>query len=160
MKPKRLGLLQMEEDVGPITCPILFGGGEVLWGWESDPDLSFPLWYPGPPAEYSPCTAKPWQQCYPSCVCRPLLWESEPGHLPVHLLNDRVSPAGRTLLEKLFNQQENGPPEEAEKFCSRIIAMGLLLPFGDCFREPCGQDAQSSSAPFDVSRRIHRTQWL
>ncbi|XP_065750014.1 formin-2 [Phocoena phocoena] len=55
----------------------------------------------------------------------------------------------RTLLEKLFNQQENGPPEEAEKFCSRIIAMGLLLPFGDCFREPCGQDAQSSSAPFD-----------
>ncbi|XP_049552942.1 formin-2 [Orcinus orca] len=57
--------------------------------------------------------------------------------------------AGRTLLEKLFNQQENGPPEEAEKFCSRIIAMGLLLPFGDCFREPCGQDAQSSSAPFD-----------
>ncbi|XP_066881854.1 formin-2 isoform X2 [Kogia breviceps] len=57
--------------------------------------------------------------------------------------------AGRTLLEKLFSQQESGPPEEAEKFCSRIIAMGLLLPFSDCFREPCGQDAQSSSAPFD-----------
>uniref|UniRef100_A0A4W2IJ62 Formin-2 n=1 Tax=Bos indicus x Bos taurus TaxID=30522 RepID=A0A4W2IJ62_BOBOX len=57
--------------------------------------------------------------------------------------------AGRTLLEKLFSQQENGPPEEAEKFCSRIIAMGLLLPFSDCFREPCGQNAQSSSAPFD-----------
>nr|XP_058908827.1 formin-2 [Kogia breviceps] len=56
---------------------------------------------------------------------------------------------GRTLLEKLFSQQESGPPEEAEKFCSRIIAMGLLLPFSDCFREPCGQDAQSSSAPFD-----------
>ncbi|XP_059952636.1 formin-2-like [Mesoplodon densirostris] len=55
----------------------------------------------------------------------------------------------RTLLEKLFSQQENGPPDEAEKFCSRIIAMGLLLPFGDCFREPCGQNAQSSSAPFD-----------
>ncbi|XP_008579740.1 PREDICTED: formin-2-like [Galeopterus variegatus] len=61
---------------------------------------------------------------------------------------------GRTLLEKLFSQQENGPPEEAEKFCSRIIAMGLLLPFSDCFREPCNQNAQSSSAPFDVSRRI------
>ncbi|XP_057395581.1 formin-2 [Balaenoptera acutorostrata] len=57
--------------------------------------------------------------------------------------------AGRTLLEKLFSQQENGPPEEAEKFCSRIIAMGLLRPFSDCFREPCGQNAQSSSAPFD-----------
>ncbi|KAF4018802.1 hypothetical protein G4228_011031 [Cervus hanglu yarkandensis] len=55
----------------------------------------------------------------------------------------------RTLLEKLFSQQENGPPEEAEKFCSRIIAMGLLLPFSDCFREPCGQNAQSSSVPFD-----------
>ncbi|EPY83250.1 hypothetical protein CB1_000585002 [Camelus ferus] len=59
-------------------------------------------------------------------------------------------PGGRTLLEKLFSQQENGPPEEAEKFCSRIIAMGLLLPFSDCFREPCGQSAQSSSAPFDL----------
>ncbi|KAM6165692.1 formin-2 isoform 2-T2 [Erethizon dorsatum] len=56
---------------------------------------------------------------------------------------------GRTLLEKLFSQQENGPPEEAEKFCSRIIAMGLLLPFSDCFREPCNQNTQSSSAPFD-----------
>ncbi|XP_054432692.1 formin-2 isoform X2 [Pteronotus mesoamericanus] len=56
---------------------------------------------------------------------------------------------GRTLLEKLFSQQENGPPEEAEKFCSRIIAMGLLLPFSDCFREPRNQSAQSSSAPFD-----------
>ncbi|KAM7336564.1 hypothetical protein ACRRTK_005057 [Alexandromys fortis] len=56
---------------------------------------------------------------------------------------------GRTLLEKLFSQQENGPPEEAEKFCSRIIAMGLLLPFSDCFREPCNQNAGSGSAPFD-----------
>ncbi|XP_039073337.1 formin-2 isoform X1 [Hyaena hyaena] len=57
--------------------------------------------------------------------------------------------SGRTLLEKLFSQHENGPPEEAEKFCSRIIAMGLLLPFSDCFREPCDRKAQSSSAPFD-----------
>ena len=81
------------------------------------------------------------------------------GDLPALLPNDRVSPAGRTLLEKLFSQQENGPPEEAEKFCSRIIAMGLLLPFSDCFREPCGQSAQSSSVPFDVSRG-HRTRRL
>ncbi|KAM6217445.1 formin-2 [Rhynchocyon petersi] len=56
---------------------------------------------------------------------------------------------GRTLLEKLFSQQEDAPPEEAEKFCSRIIAMGLLLPFSDCFREPCNQHTQSSAAPFD-----------
>uniref|UniRef100_M3YW71 Formin-2 n=1 Tax=Mustela putorius furo TaxID=9669 RepID=M3YW71_MUSPF len=27
--------------------------------------------------------------------------------------------------------------------------MGLLLPFSDCFREPCDRNAQSSSAPFD-----------
>ncbi|XP_069463886.1 formin-2-like [Ambystoma mexicanum] len=46
---------------------------------------------------------------------------------------------GRTLLEKLFSQQENAQPEEAEQLCSRIIAMGLLLPFRDCFREPCSQ---------------------
>ncbi|XP_072827032.1 formin-2-like isoform X2 [Vicugna pacos] len=57
--------------------------------------------------------------------------------------------AGRTLLEKLFSQQENGPPEEAEQLCSRIIAVGLLLPFSGCFGEPWGQSAQSSSAPFD-----------
>lgn len=89
----------------------------------------------------------------PGCVCPSSLWET--GDLLVLPSNRRVSPAGRTLLEKLFSQQENGPPEEAEKFCSRIIAMGLLLPFSDCFRDPCNQSAQSSSAPFDVSRRTH-----
>ncbi|KYO23808.1 formin-2 isoform A [Alligator mississippiensis] len=56
---------------------------------------------------------------------------------------------GRTLLEKLFSQQENAPQEEAEKLCSRIIAMGLLLPFSDCFREPCNQNAQQSTPTFD-----------
>ncbi|XP_074229321.1 formin-2 isoform X2 [Camelus bactrianus] len=86
-------------------------------------------------------------------------WTAELGRAPgaggsAHLPQRRAGGlqdvfAGRTLLEKLFSQQENGPPEEAEKFCSRIIAMGLLLPFSDCFREPCGQSAQSSSAPFD-----------
>lgn len=59
--------------------------------------------------------------------------------------------AGRTLLEKLFSQQENAPQEEAEKLCSRIIAMGLLLPFTDCFREPCNQSAKQSTPTFDVS---------
>uniref|UniRef100_A0A8C4VED9 Formin-2 n=1 Tax=Falco tinnunculus TaxID=100819 RepID=A0A8C4VED9_FALTI len=57
--------------------------------------------------------------------------------------------SGRTLLEKLFSQQENAPQEEAEKLCSRIIAMGLLLPFTDCFREPCNQGAQQSTPTFD-----------
>ncbi|XP_009080428.1 PREDICTED: formin-2, partial [Acanthisitta chloris] len=57
--------------------------------------------------------------------------------------------SGRTLLEKLFSQQENAPKEEAEKLCSRIIAMGLLLPFTDCFREPCSQSAQQSTPTFD-----------
>jgi len=62
-----------------------------------------------------------------------------------------ITLAGRTLLEKLFSQQENAPQEEAEKLCSRIIAMGLLLPFTDCFREPCNQSAQQSTPTFDVS---------
>ncbi|KAM8810218.1 formin-2 [Eudromia elegans] len=57
--------------------------------------------------------------------------------------------SGRTLLEKLFSQQENAPQEEAEKLCSRIIAMGLLLPFTDCFREPCSQSTQQSTPTFD-----------
>ncbi|NXK43964.1 FMN2 protein, partial [Chauna torquata] len=57
--------------------------------------------------------------------------------------------SGRTLLEKLFSQQENAPQEEAEKLCSRIIAMGLLLPFTDCFREPCNQSTQQSTPTFD-----------
>ncbi|XP_066520200.1 formin-2 [Hoplias malabaricus] len=46
---------------------------------------------------------------------------------------------GRTLLEKFFQQQERSDSkEEAEKLCSRILAMGLLLPFSDCFREQFG----------------------
>ncbi|XP_072523508.1 formin-2 isoform X2 [Salminus brasiliensis] len=46
---------------------------------------------------------------------------------------------GRTLLEKFFQQQERSESEEeAEKLCSRILAMGLLLPFSDCFREQYG----------------------
>ncbi|KAK3528561.1 hypothetical protein QTP70_002811 [Hemibagrus guttatus] len=45
----------------------------------------------------------------------------------------------RTLLERFFQQQEKSEcEEEAEKLCSRILAMGLLLPFGDCFGEQFG----------------------
>ncbi|XP_051529534.1 formin-2-like [Myxocyprinus asiaticus] len=42
---------------------------------------------------------------------------------------------GRTLLDRFFQKQDSGEPEEAEQLCSRILAMGLLLPFSDCFRE-------------------------
>ncbi|XP_077406614.1 formin-2 isoform X2 [Vanacampus margaritifer] len=45
---------------------------------------------------------------------------------------------GRTLLEKLFLQQQQEEPEEAERLCSRILAMGLLLPFTNCFRQQLG----------------------
>ncbi|XP_045567593.1 LOW QUALITY PROTEIN: formin-2 [Salmo salar] len=54
---------------------------------------------------------------------------------------------GRTLLEKLFLQQEDAQPEEAEKLCSRILAMGLLLPFTDCFRETIGGSNPQLTAP-------------
>lgn len=62
---------------------------------------------------------------------------------------------GRTLLEKLFLQQQQEEPEEAERLCSRILAMGLLLPFTDCFREQLGGSSTHISpaptAKFDVS---------
>uniref|UniRef100_A0A4W6FB42 Formin 2 n=1 Tax=Lates calcarifer TaxID=8187 RepID=A0A4W6FB42_LATCA len=60
---------------------------------------------------------------------------------------------GRTLLEKLFLQQQQEEPEEAERLCSRILAMGLLLPFTDCFREQLGGSTahitNTPSANFD-----------
>ncbi|KAJ8284796.1 hypothetical protein COCON_G00036460 [Conger conger] len=56
---------------------------------------------------------------------------------------------GRTLLEKFFRQQDDAQPEEAEKLCSRILAMGLLLPFSDCFRQQYGGSASHISAKFD-----------
>ncbi|KAM8952568.1 formin-2 [Pelodytes ibericus] len=55
---------------------------------------------------------------------------------------------GRTLLEKLFSQQTNAP-EEAEKLCSQIIALGLLLPFSDCFREQCSKSAPQIPSTFN-----------
>ncbi|XP_041063441.1 formin-2 [Carcharodon carcharias] len=63
---------------------------------------------------------------------------------------------GRTLLEKLFGQQEkaqlSGEHEEAEKLCSRILAMGLLLPFGDCFREQFCGEAPQTTTKFDQDK--------
>ncbi|KAF6716223.1 Formin-2 [Oryzias melastigma] len=61
--------------------------------------------------------------------------------------------SGRTLLEKLFLQQKQEEPEEAERLCARILAMGLLLPFTDCFREPIGDSpahtCSTAPAAFD-----------
>uniref|UniRef100_A0A8C5GS84 FH2 domain-containing protein n=1 Tax=Gouania willdenowi TaxID=441366 RepID=A0A8C5GS84_GOUWI len=51
---------------------------------------------------------------------------------------------GRTLLEKLFQQQQQQQEEEAEeaeRLCSRILVMGLMLPFTDCFREQLGSSS-------------------
>ncbi|KAK6489236.1 formin-2 isoform X1 [Huso huso] len=58
---------------------------------------------------------------------------------------------GRTLLEKFFRQEEDAPQEEeeAEKLCSRILAMGLLLPFSDCFREQYAGSAGQITPKFD-----------
>ncbi|XP_062911664.1 formin-2-like [Mobula hypostoma] len=62
---------------------------------------------------------------------------------------------GRTLLEKLFGQQEKvqlSGEHEAEKLCSRILAMGLLLPFGDCFREQFYGEAPQTTTKFDQDK--------
>ncbi|XP_060686787.1 formin-2 [Hemiscyllium ocellatum] len=62
---------------------------------------------------------------------------------------------GRTLLEKLFGQQEKvqlDGEHEAEKLCSRILAMGLLLPFGDCFREQFCGDMPPPATKFDQDK--------
>lgn len=51
-------------------------------------------------------------------------------------------------------QQQADEPEEAERLCSRILAMGLLLPFTDCFREQLGGSTthitSTASPKFDV----------
>jgi len=66
-------------------------------------------------------------------------------------------------LEKLFAQHEQAKPEEAERLCTKILAMGLLLPFTDCFRQQLGGSpahittkttsaaAAITTAKFDVS---------
>ncbi|XP_037134541.1 formin-2 [Syngnathus acus] len=55
---------------------------------------------------------------------------------------------GRTLLEKVFlQQQQQEEPEEAERLCSRILAMGLLLPFTDCFRQQLGANPSHIGSP-------------
>ncbi|XP_077359218.1 formin-2 isoform X2 [Festucalex cinctus] len=68
----------------------------------------------------------------PICATR----RSSCGHVAACSFQDVFT--GRTLLEKLFHQQQQEEPEEAERLCSRILAMGLLLPFTDCFRQQLG----------------------
>lgn len=64
---------------------------------------------------------------------------------------------GRTLLEKLFlQQQQQEEPEEAERLCSRILAMGLLLPFTDCFREQLG--GSTTHIPSNTSAKFEHDQ--
>ncbi|XP_060789353.1 formin-2 isoform X2 [Neoarius graeffei] len=47
---------------------------------------------------------------------------------------------GRSLLERCSAADTDG--EEAEKFCSRFLALGILQPFNDCLRKPItGSDA-------------------
>ncbi|XP_031677203.1 formin-2 isoform X2 [Oncorhynchus kisutch] len=77
----------------------------------------------------------------PLCATR----RSSAGHVSTCSFHDIFT--GRTLLEKLFLQQEDAQPEEAEKLCSRILAMGLLLPFTDCFRDTIGGSNPQLAAP-------------
>uniref|UniRef100_A0AAZ3R2B3 FH2 domain-containing protein n=1 Tax=Oncorhynchus tshawytscha TaxID=74940 RepID=A0AAZ3R2B3_ONCTS len=77
----------------------------------------------------------------PLCATR----RSSAGHVSTCSFHDIFT--GRTLLEKLFLQQEDAQPEEAEKLCSRILAMGLLLPFTDCFRDTLGGSNPQLAAP-------------
>ncbi|KAJ8391751.1 hypothetical protein AAFF_G00085230 [Aldrovandia affinis] len=65
---------------------------------------------------------------------------------------------GRTLLEKLIKPLEGDVCEEAEKLCSRLLAIGLLLPFSDCLREQDGdtatQDGDADTEDGDTSMEI------
>ncbi|KAK6489940.1 formin-2-like isoform X1 [Huso huso] len=74
-------------------------------------------------------------------------WKSSGVQAPTCNFNDVFF--GRTLLGKFFRQEEDAPQEEAEKLCSKILAMGLLLPFNDCFREQYAGSTAQISPKFD-----------
>ncbi|KAL7873733.1 hypothetical protein AOLI_G00128040 [Acnodon oligacanthus] len=65
--------------------------------------------------------------------------------------------SGRTLLERccmVSGAGEEDDEDEAERFCSRILALGILQPFSDCFRElSAGSDAASKPA-FNVVKLL------
>ncbi|XP_061084683.1 formin-2-like [Conger conger] len=55
--------------------------------------------------------------------------------------------SGRSLLEKV--RQDEGACQEAERFCSRILASGLLLPFSGCVREQDGDPGVQEAPKFN-----------
>lgn len=74
------------------------------------------------------------------------------SQLDLIVLSNMCLFAGRTLLERFFQQQEKSEcEEEAEKLCSRILAMGLLLPFSDCFGEQYEGSPSHAPPRFSVS---------
>lgn len=96
------------------------------------------------------------------CGCKVIFYTHISGFFFLFFLS--LERLGRTLLEKLSlqqkqQQQQEEEPEEAERFCSKILAMGLLLPFSDCFREPLsGSTAHITSAgapKFEVWTQFH-----
>lgn len=115
-------------------------------GWESKPKLLFPMWYPRPwTAEFSLCSfvlhcehiAQAMEMFTVCAYQTSLFWEnSGTSDLPVLPPSDHCHLQNDFCWRKLCSQQDNGYPEEVEKFCSWIIAMGLLLPFSDCFQMP------------------------
>lgn len=59
---------------------------------------------------------------------------------------------GRSLLERCSGQwgrsedDTQDAAQDAERFCSRILAMGILQPFSDCIRElPTGSDVTDNT---------------
>lgn len=66
--------------------------------------------------------------------------KSKPGHNIPYYIDRYFSLPGRSLLERCSAADTDG--EEAEKFCSRFLALGILQPFNDCLRKPItGSDA-------------------
>ncbi|TRY98789.1 hypothetical protein DNTS_014440 [Danionella cerebrum] len=61
--------------------------------------------------------------------------------------------SGRSLLERCFLQwsctQDEGAPEEVERFCSRILDLGILQPFSDYIREPFTGSDVTDKPTFD-----------
>ncbi|XP_048865405.1 formin-2-like [Brienomyrus brachyistius] len=63
--------------------------------------------------------------------------------------------SGYTLLEKFFTVSGDDPTEEAEDFCSQLLAKGLLLPFTDLCDEN-GEGTNSSIKPKFNKDQLYR----
>ncbi|XP_046885419.1 formin-2 [Hypomesus transpacificus] len=62
--------------------------------------------------------------------------------------------SGRTLLERLCQQQVEGSLEEAEGLCSSLLALGLLQPLSDSFRERHGDERHGDERHGDASSLV------